>query len=42
MGEIINATIKKLRIYKGSSHNKYICTARIEIPKYKQKQLPVI
>lgn len=42
MIEIINATIKNLRIYKGSKDNKYICTARIEIPKYKQKQLPII
>jgi GTPase len=42
MIEIINATIKKLRIYKGSTDNKYICTARIELPKYKQKQLPII
>jgi GTPase len=42
MIEIINATINNLRIYKGSSNNKYICTARIEIPKYKQKQLPII
>ena len=42
MIEIIGATIKKLRIYKGSSDNKYVCTARIEIPKYKEKQLPII
>ena len=42
MGEIINAIIKNLRIYRGSGNNKYICTARIEIPKYKQKQLPII
>ena len=42
MVEIINATIKNLRIYKGACNNKYICTARIEIPKYKQKQLPII
>ena len=42
MIEIIHANIKKLRIYKGSSDNKYVCTARIEIPKYKEKQLPII
>jgi GTPase len=42
MIEILNAKLKNLRIYKGSAENKYVCTARIEIPKYKQKQLPVI
>ena len=42
MVEIINANIKNLRIYKGSGENKYVCTVRIEIPKYKQKQLPII
>ena len=42
MIEIINAIVKNIRIYKGSSDNKYICTARIEIPKYKEKQLPII
>lgn len=42
MIEIINANIKNLRIYKGSCENKYVCTVRIEIPKYKQKQLPII
>ena len=42
MIDIINVLIKNIRIYKGSSEGKYICTARIEIPKYKIKQLPTI
>ena len=42
MVEIINANIKNLRIYKGSGENKYVCTVRIEIPKYRQKQVPII
>ena len=39
MVEIINARIKNIRIYKGTQDEKYIFTARIEIPDYKPKQL---
>lgn len=39
MVEIINARIKKIRIYKGITANTYIFTARIHIPDYKPKQL---
>ena len=42
MVHIINAVIKSIRIYKGSKNNKYICTARIEIPKYKENELPIM
>jgi GTPase len=42
MIDIINANIKNIRIYKGAENGKYICTARIEIPNYLPKQLPVI
>lgn len=42
MVDIINANIKNLKIYKGSTENKYVCTVRIEIPKYKEKQLLII
>jgi GTPase len=42
MVEIIKAKIQKIRIYKGSLECKYVCTARIEIPKYKQKQLHIL
>ena len=39
MVEILNATIKNIRIYKGNLDNKYVFAARIEIPNYKPKQL---
>ena len=42
MVEIINAEIKKIRIYKGKCEGKYICCSRIDIPNYIQKQLPSI
>ena len=42
MAEIVNANIKNIRIYKGSSENKYVFTVRIEIPRYKQKQFPTV
>jgi len=42
MVEIVNAKIQNIRIYKGSNENKYVCTARIEIPTYKTKQLLII
>ena len=40
MVEIINAKIKNIRIYKGKCDDKYICSSRIDIPNYIQKQLP--
>ena len=40
MAEIINAKIRNIRIYKGNSNGKYICSSRIDIPNYVQKQLP--
>jgi GTPase len=39
MVEIINARIKNIKIYKGNLEDRYIFTARIEIPDYKPKQL---
>lgn len=42
MVEIINAVIKNIRIYKTVNENKYVCTARIIIPNYTPKQLPII
>ena len=39
MVEIINATIKNIRIYLGNLEERYVFTARIEIPNYKPKQL---
>lgn len=39
MVDIINAKIKKIRIYMGKLEGRYLFTARIEIPNYKQKQL---
>jgi GTPase len=39
MVEIINATIKNIRIYLGNLEGRYVFTARIEIPNYKPKQL---
>ncbi len=39
MVDIINATIKNIRIYKGNIEDRYVFTARIEIPDYKPKQL---
>jgi GTPase len=40
MVKIINAEIKHIRIYKGNCDDKYICSSRIDIPNYVQKQLP--
>jgi len=40
MVEIINADIKSLKIYKGKSEGKYICSSRIDIPNYVEKKLP--
>jgi GTPase len=42
MVEIINAIIKNIRIYKSNNQNKFIFTARIEIPNYTPKQLVII
>ena len=42
MTEIINARIKKIRIYRGLTENKYVCTIRIENPNYIHKQLHTI
>ena len=39
MADIINATIKNIRIYMGNLEGRYIFTARIEIPNYKPKHL---
>jgi GTPase len=39
MVEIINATMKNIRIYLGNLEGRYVFTARIEIPNYKPKQL---
>ena len=39
MVEILNATIKNIRIYKGLLINGYVFAARIEIPNYKPKQM---
>ena len=39
MVDIIHAKIKNIRIYKGNAENKYLFTARIEIPDYVPKQL---
>jgi GTPase len=39
MVEILNATIKNIRIYKGNHANGYVSTVRIQIPNYKPKQL---
>ena len=39
MVDIINATIKTIRIYNGNIEGGYVFTARIEIPNYKPKQL---
>jgi GTPase len=39
MVDIINAIIKNIRIYKSNNQNKFIFTARIEIPNYTPKQL---
>jgi GTPase len=39
MVEIINARIKNIRIYKGNLEDRFVFTARIEIPDYKPKQL---
>ena len=40
MVKIINADIKNIRIYNGNIEGKYICSSRIDIPNYTQKQLP--
>lgn len=40
MVKIINADIKNIRIYNGNTEGKYICSSRIDIPNYTQKQLP--
>ena len=40
MAEIISAEIRNIRIYKGKCDDKYICSSRIDIPNYVQKQLP--
>jgi len=42
MVEIINASIKNIRIYRGNLEGQYVFTARIEIPNYKPKQLLLI
>lgn len=42
MIQIINASIKNIRIYKGINDNTFICTIRIIIPNYKPKPLLVI
>lgn len=42
MVEVINAIIKNIRIYKGSTPGKYVATIRIENPNYKPKQLLLI
>jgi GTPase len=34
MADIVKATIKNIRIYKGKCENKFICTSRIEILNY--------
>lgn len=39
MVDIIQATIKNIRIYRGKIEGKYIFTTRIEIPNYIPKQL---
>jgi len=39
MVDIIQATIKNIRIYRGNMEGKYVFTARIEIPNYTPKQL---
>lgn len=39
MVDIIHATIKNIRIYRGNFEGRYLFTARIEIPNYKPKQL---
>lgn len=39
MVDIIQATIKNIRIYRGNLDDKYVFTARIEIPNYRPKQL---
>jgi len=39
MVDIINATIKNIRIYMGNLEGRYVFTARIAIPNYKPKQL---
>ena len=40
MVDIINADIKTLKIYKGKDEGKYICSSRIDIPNYVEKNLP--
>jgi GTPase len=42
MAEIVNATIRNVRIYKGKLLDKYICTARIEILNYVANGYPEI
>lgn len=41
MIKIINANIKKIRVYKGSQPEKYMCVARIEMPDYTHKKLHI-